>query len=65
MLEQEYYRPRNASDGELRRAGVEVIDRLRFWLRCLDCGQLWSPNFQRGGRLPRGYWKCPRCWELR
>lgn len=25
-----------------------------------NCGQIWSPSLLAGGRLPRGYWKCPR-----
>lgn len=29
------------------------------WYRCQQCGQVWSPNSPAGGRLPRGWWKCP------
>jgi hypothetical protein len=28
-------------------------------LRCTACGWVWSPNLRSGGRLPKGYWKCP------
>lgn len=36
-----------------------------FFLQCDTCGLTWSPNIQPGGRLPKGYWKCPKqCnWE--
>ena len=27
--------------------------------RCCECGQVWSPMLQRGGRFPRGWWRCP------
>lgn len=43
----------------LRRVGVELVSRSRVWLRCVECGGVWSPNLRRGGRLPRGWWKCP------
>ncbi len=26
---------------------------------CDACGQVWSPNLGRGGRLPRRWWGCP------
>ncbi|MGA2628009.1 MAG: hypothetical protein ABSF63_13240 [Candidatus Bathyarchaeia archaeon] len=29
------------------------------FLKCRTCGQTWSPNIQRGGRLPDGYAECP------
>ena len=28
-------------------------------LHCGFCGQGWSPMLLEGGRLRRGYWKCP------
>lgn len=45
---------------KLNKVGVELLDRSRMVLRCRECGQRWSPNVQPGGRLPRGYWRCPR-----
>ena len=44
---------------EMLKKGVEVTDFDRLHLRCKSCGTSWSPNIQSGGRLPRGYWKCP------
>lgn len=49
---------------KLNRAGVELLDRATVLLRCRECGQRWSPSLQRGGRLPRGYWQCPRGCNL-
>ena len=43
----------------LQRADVGCIDIAKFQLKCNCCGQVWSPNILSGGRLPRGYWKCP------
>jgi hypothetical protein len=40
-------------------AQVSVVDSHRLILQCDQCGQCWSPNLLSGGRLPRGYWKCP------
>ena len=51
--------PRRHSQSEYRRVGIECIDKDRLWFRGLTCGCRWSPNLLRGGRLPRGYWKCP------
>lgn len=48
------------SRSRLASVGVEIIDAARLWLRCGVCGQKWSPNTPAGGgRLYRGYWKCP------
>lgn len=55
----ELRRPRRFSSGGLARAGVELIDPNRVSLRCGFCGQLWFPNILTGGKLPRGYWRCP------
>lgn len=52
-------RPRNASDSELEKVGVEIVNPHNFHLHCLECGQIWSPEMQGNDRLPRGYWKCP------
>lgn len=42
-----------------RRAGLEVFDRERFRVRCVACGQTWSPNSRSGGKLYRGWRRCP------
>jgi hypothetical protein len=43
----------------LAKLGVEILDKSKVHLSCNNCGQGWSPNILAGGRLPRGYWKCP------
>lgn len=42
------------------RADVTVVDPDRFWVQCNACGERWSPNFQSGGTVPRGWRACPR-----
>lgn len=51
-------------ESRLRDCGVELIDESRVHLGCSACGQVWSPNIQPGGRMPRGYWKCPNGCNL-
>lgn len=61
-------RPRNASENELDKVGVEIRDESHFILGCKICGHGWSPMLPSGGRrLHRGYWKCPNCypWDYR
>lgn len=43
----------------LEKARIESIDENRLIYRCKECGQIWSPNIQTGGRIPRGWWRCP------
>jgi len=52
-------RPQRCSERELKKVGIEFEDSHSVHLKCKKCGQRWSPNLQEGGRLPRGYWKCP------
>src|SRR5437870_1301630 len=47
------------TEAALAKVGVELEDAARPILRCAECGQGWSPNFQSGGRLRRRYWVCP------
>ena len=56
---EEAIRPRRLTDYELAKVGVEITNRGNIWLRCKLCGKNWSPNIQTGGKMPRGYWKCP------
>jgi hypothetical protein len=51
--------PKSFNQHELSKAGVEIVDEASVHLRCQACGQVWSPNFLSGGRLPKGYWHCP------
>ena len=53
-------RPRRCTQSELAKVGVELLDERGVQLRCCNCGQIWAPDLLAGGRLPRGYWKCPR-----
>lgn len=46
------------TEDSLTRVGVELMGR-RAWLACEECGKIWSPNLLKGGRLPRGWWRCP------
>lgn len=57
-------RPRRCTEHELAKFGVELLDERSLLLGCVDCGQQWSPMLRSGGRLPRGYWKCPRCYGV-
>lgn len=43
----------------LEKVGVELVSKEQVQLRCMQCGQSWSPNLKTAGRLPRGWWKCP------
>jgi len=55
----EKMRPKRFTPGELEKVGVKILDKGQVTLECEKCGQVWSPNLLRGGRLPRNYWKCP------
>jgi hypothetical protein len=52
-------RPKRLTSGELKKVGVNLLDKRKIKLECKKCGQIWSPNFQSGGKLPKGYWRCP------
>ena len=41
----------------LKKAGIERVGMESY--RCLKCGVVWSPNLRKGGRLPKGWWRCP------
>lgn len=35
-------------------------------IECAKCGMEWSPMVRAGGRMPKGYFICPRCgWNQR
>lgn len=52
-------RPHRFTAAELKRAGVTILNPSNLLLACDQCGCGWSPNLVTGGKLPRGYWKCP------
>ena len=43
----------------IKKHNVTLADEKRLLLQCNECGKGWSPNLDLGGRLPKGYWKCP------
>jgi hypothetical protein len=47
------------SESYLKDRGVTLTDEKRLILHCDSCGQGWSPNIQRGGKIKRGFWYCP------
>lgn len=53
-------RPRRRTQGELANVGVQLTDPSRNIFHCVLCGVGWAVNLRPGGRLPRGYWKCPQ-----
>jgi len=56
-------KPRWFSQPELKKVKITILERKEtIHLQCEQCGQVWSPMLQQGGKLPRGYWHCPnRC----
>lgn len=55
----------NAFVARLKSRGVKMIQSNPMWLQCDSCGAKWSPDMQRGGRMPRGYWKCPNSCNVK
>ena len=51
--------PKRYTKEELLKVGVELINQHTAHLKCMICGQVWSPNLLEGGKLPKGYWQCP------
>ena len=44
----------------LAEVNVELLDGENVGLECKICGEHWSPDILPGGRLARGWWKCPK-----
>ena len=42
----------------LKKHNVSLIEEKR--LSCNKCGESWNIVIQSSGRLPKGYWKCPK-----
>lgn len=51
--------PHEISEYQLKKVGVIIVNSESLTLRCGKCSQSWAVK-QRGLRLPKGYWKCPR-----
>ena len=52
-------RPKRCNESQLALVGIELVSAHNLDFRCMKCGCQFSPMLQEGGRLPRGYWKCP------
>ena len=52
-------RPNRFNASQLMKVGVELLNPSTAALRCVTCGQQWSPNIKEGGRFPKNYWVCP------
>lgn len=50
--------PRRMSAVQLARLGIEVLNKHDLLLRCMSCGETWSPHLDRNGMLTAGYWHC-------
>jgi hypothetical protein len=52
-------KPNRFNNSQMLKVGVEILDPKGILLKCVNCGQQWSPNLLAGGRLPKNYWHCP------
>lgn len=52
-------RPRSFTKRELAKVDVDLANPHSRILCCKKCYRAWIPMIQIGGKLPRGYWKCP------
>jgi hypothetical protein len=50
---------KHSIDTLLARHAVTCTDASTLLLRCDACGTGFAPMIQPGGRLRRGYWRCP------
>ncbi len=46
---------------QLTKRNIELVDASHGIYRCNNCGREYSPNIQEGGRMPRGWTRCPHC----
>jgi len=51
---------RHMTDVQLARIGIRVFQRDDLVLQCVTCGETWCPVLDSGGKLPFGYWMCPK-----
>ena len=50
------------SGEKLAKLGVQIMNRFDLALKCMACGEIWSPRRTAEDKPVRGYWKCPnRC----
>lgn len=50
---------RRRATGQFERAGVTLLLDTPLVFQCDECGAVWSPDVQKGGRLLHNYWHCP------
>jgi len=50
---------RHMTDPELSELGVEITNRTDLVFQCRKCGEIWEPQLDSSGKLPRDYWVCP------
>ena len=51
--------PHEISEYQLKKVGVRIVNPESLTIGCSRCAQSWTIR-QKGLRLPKGYWKCPR-----
>jgi hypothetical protein len=51
--------PNEFSQTQLKKVGIVIVNRNPLRLRCDSCAEEWSLD-NKGLRLPKGYWKCPK-----
>lgn len=52
-------KPVNKLRWRLRQVGIELLDPATYLLKCIGCGEVWSPDLTGDGRPRRGYRQCP------
>lgn len=52
--------PKRFSENELKKVGIQSVSMSTTMLKCSKCKATWSPNLREGGKLPKGYWQCPK-----
>ncbi len=51
--------PRQMSREQLAALGVERLNKHALVLKCVRCGETWTPAVDHNGKLVAGYWICP------
>lgn len=51
--------PRRFTEAEFEKVGVKLINPDSLCFECQSCGAKWHPMLKKGGKIPRGYWRCP------
>jgi ribosomal protein L37AE/L43A len=51
--------PHEYTKAQLKKVSISIVRFSPAVLRCEQCGETWQVK-QKGLRLPKGYWKCPK-----